>query len=101
MKSFNCNTDFCRQCGMDGELCKNCEKKKCYEQGRADKYKEITSEYMLLTEEQVQEIKADAVDELVDRCNKYCGDECYGECFDCHLLMVNEIAEELKEQKNE
>lgn len=39
---------------------------KAYQQGRADKYKEITSEYMLLTEEQVADIRADAID-LIDR----------------------------------
>lgn len=36
-----------------------------YEQGRADKYQEIVSEYMLLTEKQVTEIRADAIDECI------------------------------------
>jgi len=35
-----------------------------YEKGRADKYQEIISEYMLLTEEQVAEIRADSIEEL-------------------------------------
>lgn len=33
-----------------------------YDLGRADKYQEITSEYMLLTAKQVAEIRADAID---------------------------------------
>lgn len=37
---------------------------KGYEQGRADKYQEIVSQYMLLTEKQVAEIRADAIDEI-------------------------------------
>lgn len=36
-----------------------------YDLGRADKYQEITSEYMLLTEKQVAEIKTDAVEECI------------------------------------
>lgn len=40
MSDFTCNTDFCKQCGFDGELCKGCVKKKCYEQGRADAIEE-------------------------------------------------------------
>lgn len=43
MSDFNCDTDFCKQCGLDGELCKGCVKKKCYEQGRADMLTEIKS----------------------------------------------------------
>lgn len=44
-----------------------------YIKGRADKYAEITSEYMLLTEEQLQEIKADIIDEFVEKMKKYWG----------------------------
>lgn len=40
-----------------------CAKLIWYEQGRADKYQEITSEYMLLTEKQVAEIRVDAIEE--------------------------------------
>lgn len=40
------------------------ERNIAYRQGRADKYREITSEYMLLTEKQVEEIRADAIDEI-------------------------------------
>lgn len=36
-----------------------------YPKGRADKYQEIVSEYMLLTEKQVAEIRADAIDECI------------------------------------
>ncbi len=37
-----------------------------YEKGRADKYREITSEYMLLTETQVEEIRVDVIDDFLD-----------------------------------
>lgn len=35
-----------------------------YDEGRADKYQEIVSEYMLLTEEQVKQVRADAIEEV-------------------------------------
>lgn len=43
---------------------------RAYQQGREDKYKEITSEYMLLTEEQVADIRNDAIDEYFNELYK-------------------------------
>lgn len=37
-----------------------------YEKGRADKYQEITTEYMLLTEKQVEDIGAEAINDFLD-----------------------------------
>jgi len=37
------------------------------EKGRADKYQEIVSEYMLLTEKQVADIRADVIEEYKQR----------------------------------
>lgn len=69
---------------------------KMYNQGRADKYQEIVSEYMLLTEKQVEDIRAD---ERVDTI-----DECIQAINDLHIEYayphtICNILEHLKEQK--
>lgn len=76
---------------MEKELNKlgECE----YNKGRADKYQEIISEYMLLTEEQVKEIRADVIEEFVNECVKF-----EDLTFDReHIRRVKMIAEQLKE----
>lgn len=84
-----------------------------YEQGRADKYQEIVSEYMLLTEKQVAEIRTDAIDEckykIVDSLEKQLGCKVcssYEEKYHCSKCKMQEIInltvdilEQLKEQK--
>lgn len=77
-------------------------RKAIYEQGRADKYKEITSAYMLLTEKQVEEIRAEAIDEFVNALEKHQQENWidnleYGITF----ADIEEVAEQLKEQGNE
>lgn len=73
-----------------------------YAKGRADKYQEIISEYMLLTEEQVAEIRTEAIDEFIKGCKAthdglICNwDKPYGITFE----RMEEIAEQLKEQNN-
>lgn len=62
-----------------------------YEKGRADKYQEIISEYMLLTEEQVAEIKADAIEECIKTINALNIEYAYPHTI-CNIL------EQLKEQ---
>ena len=67
--NMNCvNTEDCSKCKCcddeTGDLIL-CALMFGYEQGRADKYQEITSEYMLLTEKQVAEIRADAIEECI------------------------------------
>lgn len=78
-----------------------------YQEGRADKYREITSEYMLLTEKQVVEIRADAIDE----CIKFIKDHSGKHYIDCDGHFGGELEtvfnleewmydlEQLKEQK--
>lgn len=104
--------------------------KEVYQQGRADKYKEITSEYMLLTEQQVADIRADAERDFQnsDYWNDYLEDikrqiraDAIDELkkkiefeekwlFDCKIFDTNvtiafetlkSFAEQLKEQANE
>lgn len=58
-----------------------------YNKGRRDKYNEITSEYMLLTEEQVQEIRAEAVDECI-------------EALGNNIWLISKL-EQLKEKNND
>lgn len=73
-----------------------------YEQGRADKYQEIVSEYMLLTEEQVAEIRADAIDEMARVLKKqiYKGLKYDGERIGYFTSQdIDKIVEQLKEQK--
>jgi len=67
-----------------------------YEKGRADKYQEIVSEYMLLTEKQVAEIRADAIDEFV----KAFKDNMLKYKTTTWTSYVEEIAEQMKEQNN-
>lgn len=75
-----------------------------YQQGRADKYQEIVSEYMLLTEEQVNQIRADAIEEykgkmlsrLIPHLNNL---ECAKDSET--YLAITEIAEQLKGAENE
>lgn len=56
----------CSECN-DFYQCSVCDYfQEQYEKGRADKYQEIVSEYMLLTEEQVAEIRADAIEEFAN-----------------------------------
>lgn len=45
-------------------------RQEAYMKGREDKYREITSEYMLLTEEQVVDIRNDAIDEYFNELYK-------------------------------
>ena len=80
--------------------------KEGYEQGRADKYQEIVSEYMLLTEKQVAEIRADCLEEFVKNVlyelNGIAEDESY--YFDKdNANLVSSVMyshlEQLKEQK--
>lgn len=95
-------TDACFNGGrFDYDECKykliDCDY--AYEQGRSDKYQEIISEYMLLTEKQVAEIRADAIDECIKiLLDMSCVKDCYKQdCADC---MTRQI-EQLKEQSNE
>lgn len=59
-----------------------------YSQGRADKYQEIVSEYMLLTEVQVNQIRADAFADCVLENGEYCWQECCAteHCKECKWL---------------
>lgn len=50
-------------------------RKAIYEQGRADKYKEMTSAYMLLTKKQVEEIRAEAIDECFNKIKQRLNDD--------------------------
>lgn len=78
-----------------------------YNQGRADKYQEITSEYMLLTEKQVAEIRADAIDELlqaiIEKSNINEEDYAFGEFARVCIWQddLQKIEEQLKEKNNE
>lgn len=72
-------------------------RKAIYEQGRADKYKEITSAYMLLTEKQVEEIRAEAIDEFKQNVMDYI--ESNGTIP--NHFNVEKIAEQLKEHNCE
>lgn len=74
-----------------------------YKKGRSDKQREITSAYMLLTEKQVAEIRADAIDEFADMLTNDWG-------LDIIIAQSNRAklksfiisnAEQLKEQKND
>jgi len=65
-----------------------------YQQGRADRYQEIISEYMLLTEKQVAEIRADAIDDAICEIQE-------AEMMEAEKLIVISILEQLKEQNNE
>lgn len=81
-----------------------------YQHGRADKYQEITSEYMLLTEKQVADIRADAIEEVCkqiserveywDSCAKAMekGSNEY-KIFISLAKNFDEFAEQLKEQE--
>lgn len=74
-----------------------------YQQGRADKYQEIVSEYMLLTEEQVAEIRADAIEEYRQRLNNAFEPVEEHEQMELEVVIadVNRLAKVLKEQKND
>lgn len=85
--------DWCSK--QNCKLYSNCDL--CmYDKGRADKYQEIVSEYMLLTEKQVAEIRADAIDELSKEMH-YCLHCGMGK--DKSLEHLINLAEKLKEQK--
>lgn len=115
---------------LNGEFYKMCEGAKCdeckysedfvcqltfgYDKGRADKYQEIVSEYMLLTEKQVADMRAYVFDEIKQSFhnvyigNLYCQEDmatdCKGHgfnCDDCLYVMFNKVMEQLKETKNE
>lgn len=63
----------CPECGlMDGYCIIGiaCNANMIYQKGREDEYKEITSEYMLLTEEQVKDIRTNAIDEYFNELYK-------------------------------
>lgn len=72
--------------------------KSVYQQGREDKYQEITSEYMLLTETQVVEIRADAIEEYKNALHKEFekADKKLFHWLD-FVEMYNKVAEQLKE----
>lgn len=89
------------------EMCDKCDYfisvEEAYQQGRADKYQEIVSGYMLLTEEQVAEIRTETIDELkkefVDIVQ---GNEEFIDWQKQEIILYLECAiEKLKEQKNE
>lgn len=56
-------TDAIKEYKQSDEYIKECVQR--YLKCKADKYQEITSAYMLLTEKQVDEIRAEAIDEFV------------------------------------
>ena len=68
-------------------------------QGRADKYQEITSEYMLLTEKQIAEIRADAIEEFGRICEEARSHN-FGVCDADFVIDVikAKVKEQLKEQ---
>lgn len=66
---------ICKANGVCEEIEGNCEQaneiaNRLYQQGREDKYQEITSEFMLLTEKQVEEIRADAINAIKNDLHK-------------------------------
>lgn len=74
-----------------------------YQQGRADKYQEITAEYMLLTEKQVAEIRADTLDEVISKVVDFHADMVlrYGmDIVEARADAFDELKEWLKEQMN-
>lgn len=99
----------CDDCGIKG-LYDNC-KGECvqyrkyyqYQQGRADKYQEITSEYMLLTEKQVAEIRADAIDEIIEwlKTNPKYATSVSSDCVEEVNSKIVEYYEHIVQQLNE
>lgn len=102
-----CNEQQCVDCKYDGDF--SCLLAFGYSKGRADKYQEIVSEYMLLTEKQVAEIRADVIKEYHDKLIKEMHDLWIlykadtnnrpKPNFMCAYSMVDLIAEQLKEKK--
>lgn len=78
-----------------------------YQQGRADKYQEITTEYMLLTEKQVEDIRADAIEEYKHNLKETFNNEFpinYHSTqpyftLDNVRVLADAVAREMKEQK--
>lgn len=70
-----------------------------YQQGRADKYQEIVSEYMLLTEKQVAEIRADAIGEIATRLEGELTMVMPRDKAKYLMYKVHTVLEQLKEQK--
>lgn len=111
----NCNEHpECKNCPYEGyDSCKllylyEKTRDEYYHKGRADKYQEITSEYMLLTEKQVAEIRADTIDELKGKKDEVIrwlikrDKEGYGTTNGELLDHILEVAEQLKGgRKNE
>lgn len=64
---------------------------RAYQKGREDKYKEITSKYMLMTEEQVKDIRTNAIDECIRITNECCWKD---------AKMLVELFDRMKEGKN-
>lgn len=101
--SYVCKYDISVPCNDKSIYsCDMCKEHPMYEQGRADKYQEITSGYMLLTEKQVAEIRADAIEEFVKALEEHQQKNWvdnleYGITF----ADIEEVAEELKEKKND
>lgn len=109
-------TDACPYLYMEEHYYKSCnslvvDHNKAYQQGRADKYQEIVSEYMLLTEEQVAEIRDDAIDDCIAITRKGLKELCQSpyaerhypiakECFEIvDDLILKKDLEQLKEHK--
>lgn len=75
---MKCNYNGCSsKCKGDIDV-NSCNVLRAYQQGRIDKYQEIVSEYMLLTPNQVEEIREDAVGDYLtfvrENADKYCDD---------------------------
>jgi len=90
----------------DCSLCKYCGDFSCqlsfgYSKGRVDKYQEIVSEYMLLTEKQVAEIRADAIDEFAEKIMDIMPNDIDVKVHNGSICLdILALAEQLKEQDN-
>lgn len=75
-----------------------------YEKGRSDKYQEIISEYMLLTEKQISDIRTDAIEEyssklwqVVEKATVNCKLDFTVDDLHNLEIIIKGLAEEMKE----
>ena len=75
---------------------------RAYQQGRHDKYQEVTANCMLLTEEQVKDIRTDAIDEFLEMSkNPFTIDSILAAHDKFTLYAIfKRVAEQLKEENN-
>ena len=76
---------------------------RAYQKGREDKYQEITANCMLLTEEQVKDIRNDAIDEFLEMLkNPFTIDSILAAHDKFTLYAIfKRVAEQLKDGKHE